>query len=68
MEAFEKWWNNNGDTCHEVNGHFDRKDAEETWKAALEWVLKHRYYKQPLNGPYFSWHDKIKEELIDERI
>lgn len=38
LEGFDNWWHTNRDTCHDKTGHFDIKDAELAWKAALEWA------------------------------
>ena len=40
MKAFEKWWDEIKEYCHNLSGQFDKKDGEWAWRAALEWVLK----------------------------
>ncbi len=69
MEAFEKKWESwSCDIDCDVEKGCDRceKIAKHWYRAALEWVYEHRRYKQSLNGKYFSWHDKIKQELEDK--
>lgn len=71
MNEFEKWWKEfepqiNPDDCGGCGNDTMENVAKDAWKRALEWVLTHRKYRQPLNGPYFSWYAKIQKELEDE--
>ena len=56
MKEFDKWWSNNDEWCNDMTGHFDKRDAEVAWKAALEWVKSEIFkHREPL--------DVIEEEL-----
>lgn len=44
MKAFEEWWNKiQDDSCYLYEGNAENA-AEESWKAALEWVLSRTNY------------------------
>ena len=59
MKAFKKWWDEIKEYCHNLNGQFDKKDGEWTWRAALEEVLK-QVDQSNSDGSIIDW---IKKEL-----
>ncbi len=60
MKEFENWWEKNGEVTCSPAMHFDKKDAEKTWRAVLEWTIS-----RIRNGSisYEQAHIEIEQEL-----
>lgn len=73
MKAFEEWWENNNEFCHNKCGQFHKEDAIDAWKAALEWIRDNEdtYCCGDWDDSEGKYHgclkmDAIKKELENE--
>ena len=65
MKAFEEWWENNNELCHDPTGHFCREDAKEAWKAALEWALAEMHKIDEATGETTYWYGTPLEKELE---